>query len=825
MAYDKCFDQIITEFFTKNEAGELIDDLPFDTKTFKADLNARAERYVNTYMDTMKGEDLLTIQKKAHRDALDDLLQDMKSRQYQLERQAVVQQNLLTQIKNSESPTASLISTLKQADIEGENIYRAAMVGPLSKFGEEFASKIPSGIDLFFRRNDPLMRDVVTVIGGGKSNSKLATGYGKAIKETRELLLNEMEKLGYRVNRIDGYDIPHKWSREKVRKLGREAFLAKVSKAIDINKTRAPDGSQLTQKGVLELLDKTYDRITTGRITAANRPVSQITSVADHHNRMRSLHFKTSDDWLELHELFGEGSLFSVVDEQLQSISKDLGILKKLGPNARATYREAKRLVDEMRLNREGSAKFEEGLAVSQGADNVFAELTGDVYRLSNPNSSFSKAAADINSAVNSSTATAVHLGFSVFTALIDQANVRAASKVLGLNYSRVLGNTLKEFAGFGATAEGKRLSKTFSGIIDDVMSGKNLNGRFEDMTTYGTFSKVMAGAADFVVRATFLHRWTRIQKEALGRMINAEIAMHASKQADELPGNIKALFSEAGVSLDVWNDIRSSVVTVKGTAYIDPDKLLKKNPSAAGEFFGIISENVRYGVAEPGIETKAALHRGQKPDTLGGFATRAFAGLKSFTVSNTMNHLRRMFLDERQFNRFSYFAGYSIYGTMLAAMSVQLAQVARGREMFDAEDPELWGRAIGKASIFGFGGDMLDAAIKDRKPITGLAQFAVPGLAAYLDLFSHLGRANLNVATGDKKERQKAFGDILQGFSRLPPSNLWYAQLITKRLFWDQLQKAADPKAAQRARKARRRSKRETKPTEWWEYGETSPR
>lgn len=817
MAYDRCFDDIITRAFANKETGEI--DIPFDSASFKKDLNDAANRLFNIYREMMPEQDLLHLSKLAHKDALDNIMADMKARTYQLERQALVQKSLLNKVKNTDSPEAALLSEIKQAGAEGDAIYRAAIAGPLHDFSVQFKSNIPSGIDIYFKRNNNVMEDVVRAMGGEEIELPVAKGYAKAIVETRNKLLNEMESLGYRVNRLEGYDIPHRWSRKAVRRLGETDFVAKVGRALDLHKTVKADGSPYNKQELKELLSQIYNEIISGRHEEF-KVTSKLTSRAARHNRRRSLHFKSSSEWLKIHKEFGEGNLFEIVDDQIQNLSKDIAILKRFGPNAEESFKAAHSAVKADKLSRKGKLSGKEKIARGIGVEKAWRELTGEAYSLSNPNSSYSRAVADISSAVNSSTATAVHLGFSFFTTFLDQANVRAAARVLGLNYRKILGDTMMEFAGIAKSSNGRRLSKLMSAGVDDILAGRNLNGRFEDMTAYGTFSKMIAGAADFTVRASLLHRLTRIQKEVFGRHLNAEISGHIAKSFDKLPESIKFLFKEADASEETWKIMQESVRTENGIKFIDPEIMFNKSPKAAGEFFGIIQENTRYAVAEPGIEAKAILHQGQQPDTALGVGMRALAGLKSFTVSNTINHIRRMFLDPRVTNKASYFANYAIYATMLGALSTQLALMARGKDPYALDNPLLWASAISKASIFGFGGDLVLSATQQGKPITGLAQFAVPGLAAYLDLFSHIGKAGFNAID----EPEQSAGRVLQGFSRLPPSNLWYASLLSKRLFWDQLQKAVDPKAKKEARKRKRRAKKQGRPTEWWEFGDTSP-
>jgi hypothetical protein len=61
-------------------------------------------------------------------------------------------------------------------------------------------------------------------------------------------------------------------------------------------------------------------------------------------------------------------------------------------------------------------------------------------------------------------------------------------------------------------------------------------------------------------------------------------------------------------------------------------------------------------------------------------------------------------------------------------------------------------------------------------------------------------------------------------GTKYLPFSSLWYGRLALERLLLENIQKWADPKAAQKMREIQTKYKRETGQDYWWEPGDVAP-
>lgn len=817
MSYDKCFDKVIDEIFLDQETGQL-KDMPFDSPKFRSDLNERANKYFMAYKDQFPGEDLLALKKKAHVDALKDLSDETMARVHRIERQAEIQSRFDKLIGNSAEPTWELTSAIKRADLTGEGIFGAAVQGPLYKFQEQFRSKLPGNIDRFFNDNEFIMEDVVRSLSGEKVESKLATGFANAIREMRTLMNNKFEALGTRINQLDNYDLAHKWNMFKVQKATAKQFVADVIPRLDTTQMRNLDGTPMTRQELIDTVQKVAEDIIRGRDL---RPEGRsISSLGSRFNRRRVLHFKSADDYLDLHKKYGEGTLFRNTVDQLQNMAKDLAILQEFGPYAESTFKAAEKARKTRIADDSFKVTGKEQFARATVPKNMWANLTGDVFRLENPDSSISRAVADIGSAVGSGTSVPIHLGFAPITATIDLANVRQASKLFGLSFGKVLKASSARLVGLDKTPNGKSIGRAATGMIDDINAGLHLSGRFEDMTPYGKFSRMTAGLSDFVVRGIGLHKWTVSAKQGFGKMLNAEVAGYKGKSFKELPEAFRELFKVMEIGPKEWDMIQSSIKTTDGFTYVDLESLLKKDVIAGGKFTGFIREASRRAVPEAGIEARAMIKGSDKPDTLAGVMRTFLGNLKSFTVSNTLNQIYNTFLNPAVLNRSNYFVNYALAATALGAFAVQMQQVTFGRDMYSWDDSELWTKAILKANVLSVVGDV-GASVADRSPLQKAAAYAFPGPAAYFELFKHLFDVGGKAVKGDT---EGALGDLVAGMSRLPPSNFWYTSLIAKRMFWEKLEQMANPKAKKKARRSAKRRRKRTGQEEYWKYGDSLP-
>jgi hypothetical protein len=171
--------------------------------------------------------------------------------------------------------------------------------------------------------------------------------------------------------------------------------------------------------------------------------------------------------------------------------------------------------------------------------------------------------------------------------------------------------------------------------------------------------------------------------------------------------------------------------------------------------------------------------------------------------------------------SRAKYLAELMIGLTAMGAISVQARNLLKGKEPQDMKEPGFWGQAFtqgGGAGIFG------DFIFSDQNRYgNSLTQTALGPMAGLIDDSTKLTLGNLHQFLQGKETK---LGAEAVKFARrdTPGSNLWYTRLALERLFFDQVQAAADPDAQQSFRRIQQQQRKEYGNEFWWKPGEAAP-
>jgi hypothetical protein len=233
--------------------------------------------------------------------------------------------------------------------------------------------------------------------------------------------------------------------------------------------------------------------------------------------------------------------------------------------------------------------------------------------------------------------------------------------------------------------------------------------------------------------------------------------------------------------------------------------------------------------VPETTLWTRAKLVT-QQPGTLWGEAQRSWAMFRSFTLTASYLYGEEVFL--RGLRRGLTGAGLAAYVSTWAAaslglltlaggLSIQLREIAKGRDPRPMDDPKFWGAALMQGGGLGIVGDFFTSAQARNGKSAPIVALGVPGqvVSDVTDLTA--GNA---IEASQGKETHAGREAVKFAGKYAPISSLWWARTAFDRGVIDQLQRMVDPDAEGAFDRQARRLQKETGQGQWWPEGEALP-
>lgn len=696
----------------------------------------------------------------------------------------------------------------------GDAIYTQA-TAKMADFVEEMRSKIPGGIDTFFRSRQEALRQVVRARFGAKDVDLKYQQFSDLFGEAVDSMLSRMRKAGAPINKLKDWGMPQRWNQLSLQKAGKDNFVNDTFRNIDRTKMTDSTGRGLTDNEIKELIGEVFDTISTDGLNRAVKTQKAFRGAGSgitRRNASRVLHFKDADAWLEMFDKYGDEEIYDMMMEYLQGLAQDVALVERLGPNPTKTF---KLLNQEAELEAKIENRSINGIEANE---NIFKDITGMSSGIANP-----RMANILGGLRNIQTSS--KLGSASISALADQAYMKHQAKLLGLSYGRMLTRVVKHILTLDKAT--KRKEATQLGVIANWAHGMaSAASRFTDVTTTGKFSRITGRMADFTIRASGLSAITRISKMAFHMEFSGFLARNRMTKLSQLSKEMQTAFRLHGITETDWNKIRKSITKIDNAEFIDIEKLGKQDIQLASKYQAMIISEQRIAVPEPDAEIRAITTRGQPRGSISRELMSGFMQFKSFPFTVMFQQMQRTLFHpilQNKMNRFKYAAGLAVMTTLIGGLAVQLKQLKAGKEPWNTEDPEFWIQAAAQGGAAGFVGDIfLDTEIR---PESRLARMAGPVANMALEALAMTGHIP-DVITGKSDLEDVHAGRRIHNFLQkaTPGSNIWYSQLVMERYIMNMLQRVADPKAAQAWKRQERRLKKRTGQRYWWRKGKTSP-
>jgi len=305
------------------------------------------------------------------------------------------------------------------------------------------------------------------------------------------------------------------------------------------------------------------------------------------------------------------------------------------------------------------------------------------------------------------------------------------------------------------------------------------------------------------------------------------EFADNAGKSFDKLP--FKAVLERYGVTPDEWDIMRKVMPhQPKDLNIIRPNDLRgsgvvsdEKANAIADKFMNVIFSESKRSVIEATYRARAAMGANVQAGTIKGEVLRTFGEFKSFPMTITMALGQELLLKTGAFSKMSHITKFFLYMTIAGAATLQMQNIASGKDPQDMYDWKFWGQAAMKGGSFGYLGDFLFADYNEYGASFGESLLG-PSSKFWFDIGKMSIGTGMKVATGEETEIQKQAVQFVQRY--MPASKIPVVKSVFERSIIDQLLLAVDPKAASSFKKSEQKLMKDKKQERWWKKGEPSP-
>jgi hypothetical protein len=669
------------------------------------------------------------------------------------------------------------------------------------------------------------IRDLTREIHGEDSGNPIAKAGAKVWKEITTGNRERFNRAGGDVGLLDDWGMPHHHSQRKVRKAGRDAWVAEILPRLKREKYVNEDGSRMSDPQLVEFLGEAYKTISTGGANKMQPGQPKGSGMrANRGNATRQIHFKSADDYLAYQGRFGDRTLYEVMVGHISGIAKDIALVETFGPNPDHTFRFLRdQAVQEMKADEANEVGDVDNAAIN--AENLYNIVAGKALPVA------SKRLAESFDTLRN-WLVASRLGSAVITSFSDDATLHLTGHLNNLPAMQLFRNELAALN--PANRMEKRMALRAGLAMNTLISSLN---RFGQEGLGRSFSSKLANTT---LRASGLNALTEARRRAFGvtmmSSLGSVVREHATLSAIDAADN-RILLSKGITEADfaVWKAAKpedwgggNDTMLTPDAIYRVPDSAIahlgdptKLREQAATRLLGAVLEETNMAVIEPGVRERALTGAGMQRGTWKGELVRSVFLFKSFPLAMIARHWKRGMSMPNRGGRAAYLGTLLAATTVLGMASLQVNELLQGRDprrMVGDGAGRNWLAAMLKGGSLGLYGDFLfsENTQQGRGQIASLAGPVAGNVEEILKLT--VGNAH-EAARGDKTH----FGAEAVKFVRgnLPGANLWYTKAALDHLVFHQLQEYFSPGYLS---KMRQRAQREFDQSFWWEPGETLP-
>ena len=799
---------------------------------------------------------------EAEQRAAREVYDAMKIEEAEKLRFTILQKNKMLEIEN-------VFATYKNANGEQDfaNAYRALMAqdnltplpniertvdierGKAHQLMADLLDKMKYKIGGFQTKNQKAnLKLMVKELMGENTSNVNAKQLADAWRQTAEHLRKRFNKFGGKILSRKDWGLPQIHDTLLVRSTSKSDWVDFILPKLDLDKMiNERSGLPFNDKTIREALSEVYDNISTEGM-ATFKPGTSSYGKSLHNRRLdhRFLAFKNADDWMEYQTRFGSPDPFKTMMEHINGMSRDISLLKILGPNPDAMHTWAMQTIKkQMKIDAaaEAQGKFKRKKIIKyrneEDRTNSILENTKNLYAfhkgtLHKPIDGFmGRTFAALRQLL-----TAAQLGGASVMAITDFHWSRITSKFNGLPTYKANQNALKLLK--EGIKKDKALSRTAIrlGLIAEHWSTvAGVQARYLNEVDAPFWSKRIS---DFVLRGSGLSHITQSGRWAFGMSIMGTLAEESGKVFNKLDGNLQKQLQKYGIGADEWETIRTTKLydagvdepsmVGKGATFLRPDDIMQRADldEATREFLTTrlltyVTNETNFAVPTSSAKGRIVASGYTQPGTLPGELMNSVLMYKNFPITLGMTHLSRGFQQVGLAGKAKYLAPMLIGGALMGSLAYEIKQVAAGKK---PTPPEKMGtRYWLNAMIYGGGlGIFGDFLFSDQNRYGGSLSKTIAGpVTSFLGDAINLTIVNaMELLTGEKTNAGRELAAFVQRYT--PGSSLWYARVAFERIIMDTLEKLINPDFESDTRRNINKLRTRTGQEYWWEPGEISP-
>ena len=663
---------------------------------------------------------------------------------------------------------------------------------------------------LGWKQDQALSRNVVRELFGESSGDARAAKFAAQVSEAMEQARVRFNAAGGDIAKREDWGMPQSHDSRRVRRASREEWKDTIRPLLNREKMLDANGKPMTDMEFELALDDAYQTIASDGLNRVMPGATGGTMLANRHRDHRFFVFHNAEAWLEYQGKFGSPDPYFTIMNHLENMAGEISLMEILGPNPAHAYRTLKTIADKTGAQGFGLTGGIWNMVSGQGRDFGAIPL---------------KVADRLEATRN--VLTSAKLGSAMLSALSDLAFFNQTAHWNGLSSTRAIKTFLQTL---NPANKADRLRAVQMGLTADAWSSLALHAnRFSEVTGAG-FSARMA---DITMRLSGLSAWTDAGQKAIGLEFLARYAELADRTLGELPPTNRELLERAGFTAKDWDILRSvrqdewkgvkqlwlpAVREIEGIPGADLQRVQNLTQEA-------IAELTNAAIPAPDARARAITSMGLQKGTIGGEISRLVFQFKSFPVAVILSHVQRGLNQSTLIGKGAYLAELTIGTTVMGALSLQLKQIARGKDPANMEDPKFWVSAFIQGGGAGIYGDFVYAGLfgTNRFGQSLWSTVLGPGAGLVEDV---LDLTAGNVGQEIEGRRSSVERDALMMASQYTPiiGSLWYTRLGYERQVLDQLALATDTGARRRFRQREARARKERGQRYWWPHGQTSP-
>ncbi|OTG58824.1 hypothetical protein B9T36_10835 [Acinetobacter sp. ANC 4204] len=553
--------------------------------------------------------------------------------QDQLKRKhAIAARDILTQSKNLaalDHPTLSSSEVVDRivaphGDMSGvqsidtksraiASIYRGELV--------DFYTNVKGGMGVFTDKE--MVTNIVRERFGDNTGDPVAKKISDKMGEVFEGMRERFNRSGGDIGKLDDWGLPQTHDLAKIVKAGKEAWVKKAEQLINTEKYVNDDGSYYSQQQIRELLEYSYDTLSSNganKTEVGRQSTAGVSSkITSRHSESGVLHFKDADAWLEYQAEFGGMPFVDLVEAHINGLSKDIALVENLGSNPKNAMRilmdaaEQKDWLKGVDASTTGKTR--------KRAQTMFDEFMG-------ANTPESEVLANLGLAYRSMNVASM-LGGTTLSSFTDQAMIAKTASIHGIAYRKTFGELISQLN--PKNKEDRELAHSL-GLATEEMLGSIARWSDDGLTSVSgksqKLARVSSAVASQVMRVSGLNALTAASKVGFTKMLMEKYGrLSRSKAWSELSELDRELMQKTGLSERVWDVMRLAepVVDRKGnqlmsarSIYEIPDeKLLAAMDGDVKRVVGEINSQINDLNSRNAIDDQRIANRVQKVDDI----------------------------------------------------------------------------------------------------------------------------------------------------------------------------------------------------------------